>query len=539
MDCPSNHSIFLRSNGSLVCWCDYGSLLTLQPFEETLNYGRDVYLGRVFQEIRTNLQKSIMPFPDYCTKCQGLANHVPYNASHGERKEILTFNVEPSLACNLDCPSCNPENRIKNNTPPYILEFSVLEKILIDLQKSQIHIHNIHFEGHGEPLMNKQLWQMVRFARDIYPTAKLSMGTNANGIFHQDCVSSGLDEIRFAIDGVDQSSYEPYRKGGDFSKAYAFMKNYSIEARKQSRPIKTIWKYIVFAHNDTPEQLIRAQELALEAGVSELDFVLTQLGPKSTKITDYSQIPCINNGVMMNTHNFQADLNSIRQSVEFARTALTHDDYESAQKNIIYGATMLSRRFTQADEISEANQEIILDLLELSERLSYSNLGETAFIGKLKELAQKRPRYEATMAEGIDFKKLGYPSFILRVSGMSVCENWGRWSDATKCNEVTFRFLHPLPEAFNLELCVMAYGPNVGKPVKIILGNTETSFVLKTRVVERHVLTFERIIDVDTIKIVPPEPTRPCDFDATNLDSRRLGLGFVSLKICPISEHIS
>lgn len=45
-----------------------------------------------------------------------------------------------------------------------------------------------------------------------------------------------------------------------------------------------MWKYILFDCNNRPEQLLRAQEMALEAGVGELHFVNTQLGLKSSRI---------------------------------------------------------------------------------------------------------------------------------------------------------------------------------------------------------------------------------------------------------------
>jgi hypothetical protein len=51
MFCNSYHSMFLRSNGSLACWDDYGSLLTLLPFDPSLDYARDVYLGPIFKTI--------------------------------------------------------------------------------------------------------------------------------------------------------------------------------------------------------------------------------------------------------------------------------------------------------------------------------------------------------------------------------------------------------------------------------------------------------------------------------------------------------
>lgn len=63
MNCNSSHSLFLRSNGCLACWDDYGSLLTLLPFDPSLGYARDVYLGPVFKTIRAKLRSGKMPFP--------------------------------------------------------------------------------------------------------------------------------------------------------------------------------------------------------------------------------------------------------------------------------------------------------------------------------------------------------------------------------------------------------------------------------------------------------------------------------------------
>ena len=72
MDCNVNHSIFLRSNGSLACWCDYGSLKTLQEFDPCLDYAQDVYLGKVYGFIRERLASDVMPFPSFCSKCMVL-----------------------------------------------------------------------------------------------------------------------------------------------------------------------------------------------------------------------------------------------------------------------------------------------------------------------------------------------------------------------------------------------------------------------------------------------------------------------------------
>src|SRR6266851_1169351 len=99
MNCTVNHSIFLRSNGSLACWCDYGSLKTLQEFDPSLDYAKDVYLGKVYDYIREQLAAGIMPFPSYCSKCMVLLPNAPLSKTNKRNPYIDTFQVEPSLAC--------------------------------------------------------------------------------------------------------------------------------------------------------------------------------------------------------------------------------------------------------------------------------------------------------------------------------------------------------------------------------------------------------------------------------------------------------
>jgi len=54
-------------------------------------------------------------------------------------------------------------------------------------------------------------------------------------------------------------------------------------------------------------------------------------------------------------------------------------------------------------------------------------------------------RYEATLAEGIDFRKPGYPLFIKNVKGIANHEPWGRWTDGAID---TIRFNQSLPQQF-------------------------------------------------------------------------------------------
>src|SRR5260370_37512738 len=114
MDCNVNHSIFLRSNGSLACWCDYGSLKTLQEFDPSLDYANDVYLGKLYNYIREQLASDTMPFPSYRSKRMVLLPHAPFLNLNKRKPYIATFQVEPSLECHAHSPCCIP---IKHRKP--------------------------------------------------------------------------------------------------------------------------------------------------------------------------------------------------------------------------------------------------------------------------------------------------------------------------------------------------------------------------------------------------------------------------------------
>ena len=233
----------------------------------------------MFANIRAKLKKGDMPFPAYCRDCMVLASGVPFNHIWEEKKEINVFQIEASIACILECPGCMTfAERKKIHGRPWHLDAEIFEKYLSDFRNDGVTIRTIDFQGHGEPLLNRDVWKMASIAKDYFPQANVTMCTASHGKYDPSQVRSGIDEMMFAIDGVDQESFEQNRVRGNFAKAYGFMKAFCHGVRDEGRDIRTIWKYILFDCNNSPEQLIRAQELAAEAGVQEILFVNTQLG---------------------------------------------------------------------------------------------------------------------------------------------------------------------------------------------------------------------------------------------------------------------
>lgn len=139
--------------------------------------------------------------------------------------------------------------------------------------------------------------------------------------------------------------------------------------------------------------------------------------------------------------------------------------------------------------------------------------------------------YEATLAEGIDFTRPGYPTFVAEVSGVARHEPWGRWSDANTSPTVKIRFKEPLPAKFTLELVAKPFGPNVDKPVKVVVGKVEKSFSAKVNPKNMYSVSFDKIKGVDTIEIVPAKPTSPNEVNPQSGDRRKIGLGLIALRI--------
>jgi phosphoglycerol transferase len=139
--------------------------------------------------------------------------------------------------------------------------------------------------------------------------------------------------------------------------------------------------------------------------------------------------------------------------------------------------------------------------------------------------------YQASLADGIDFTKDGYPKFIVAVSGMSGHEPWGRWTDANAGGSVArFTFKDKLPPNFTLSVTASAYGPNEGQPIKVRAGSINRSFTIKNgEKPSTYAISFDEV-DGNNLEFTPPAPTSPKSLGFSE-DPREIGVGFVNIKI--------
>ncbi len=137
--------------------------------------------------------------------------------------------VDPINLCNLKCPLCP--------TGTGSLQRAQGQMSLDEFKHVIDHVSPWAYEvvlyNWGEPLMNRQIFEMVDYARS--KNLGTSMSSNLTVVRPgaiDALLESGLENLSISIDGASQETYGKYRVGGDFSKVMANLRAL-LERREQ------------------------------------------------------------------------------------------------------------------------------------------------------------------------------------------------------------------------------------------------------------------------------------------------------------------
>ncbi len=146
-------------------------------------------------------------------------------------RHLPTFvSVEPANFCQLRCPECpvglrgeRREAKGERGTPFLgearggLLTLELFHRILDEVKE---HAHTMQFYFQGEPLLNKQLPEMIAAAHQVGLYTIVSTNAQAlNRSTAEALVKSGLSRVIVSIDGFSEESYAAYRVGGSLHKA--------------------------------------------------------------------------------------------------------------------------------------------------------------------------------------------------------------------------------------------------------------------------------------------------------------------------------
>ena len=371
MSCTSMHSMFLRAWGAVGCWDDAGSDLVLQPFAPDVDYAHDVYLGHPFAAIRDALRDGRLPFPSTCSRCVCLRSEGAGIADHAERRVMELFQAEPSFRCSLDCTGCVRRDVRRHAPRPHDLPPDVLAKVLGDLAAAEVDIRGFSFQGLGEPTASPDLATLAEIVKTAYPDGYLA---NCQTTATPELTSCGIDEFVCSVDGVDQSSFEAYRVGGDFARARHFMEGL-CRARARGAGIRVVWRYVLFEHNDRDEHLELLAGLASDIGVDAVVLVFTQNGPASRRLNHPADLPRWTATVPVEVRWDGPTVTELDRRIELARRSASEGRNRSAAALLGSVGRLVERFWPSHDHRSTDQLRVLADLDGEIERLSRGPAG--------------------------------------------------------------------------------------------------------------------------------------------------------------------
>jgi hypothetical protein len=271
-------TLVLLCDGRLVCGCadPYGK----RPLGDArVGTVSSVWTGERAAALRRDLNAGGSRF------CGDCALKLPLGKNDRPPQRDLAVSPLPSrlyiectAACNISCEAscCAPETGITRTRQAGMLDFELFRRVVDEAGASLV---RIDFFNYGEAFLHKRAVEMCEYIKSRFPHIYLYTSTNGLAFTEEQVrrlVRSGIDEVTFSIDGATPESYAKYRKRGDFEKAVRNMAFAVEEKRAGGRDVPVInWRYILFTHNDSDDEMELARRTAGRLGVDRLAWELT------------------------------------------------------------------------------------------------------------------------------------------------------------------------------------------------------------------------------------------------------------------------
>jgi len=268
----------LLCDGRLVCGCadPYGRRVLGDVRTETVSA---VWTGARTEALRRDLNAGGSKFCGDCPlKLPLKKDDQPPQRDLAVAALPSRLYIECTAACNISCEQacCAPETGITRTRQAGMLDFELFRRVVDEAGPS---LGRIDFFNYGEAFLHKRAIEMCEYIKSRFPHIYLYTSTNGLAFSEEQVrrlVRSGIDEVTFSIDGATAESYVKYRKRGDFDKAIRNLRFAADEKRSTGRDVPFInWRYILFNHNDSEGEMLRAREMAAETGVDRLCWELT------------------------------------------------------------------------------------------------------------------------------------------------------------------------------------------------------------------------------------------------------------------------
>jgi len=177
--------------------------------------------------------------------------------------------IEPINICNLNCPACTaPQKYITRKRRAMSFEEF---KIIVD--KIKKYVVSIELFFCGEPLLNKDIFKMIRYARQNKLRVTLSTNGTLLYLYAGELVASGLNKLHVSFHGPTKETLEKFMVGARFED---ILKGISLVIEKKKRlnkryPIIELGMVVTrYNENLINEFKQLAKELGVKAVLKEL-----------------------------------------------------------------------------------------------------------------------------------------------------------------------------------------------------------------------------------------------------------------------------
>jgi len=183
-------------------------------------------------------------------------------------RKIKNIHFEVSSLCNAECPVCNrrlsggPKNPVMIERAVTVDEFKKWFSADLLKQLDQLLLCG----NYGDPMTAPDLIPILTYYRELNPTGKISINTNAGGRdkkFWEDLseVIGDNGRVVFSVDGLEDTNHL-YRKGVSWDKVMNAMTAFT-----STKKATAVWEFLVFEHNQ--HQIAEARELATQLGIAQ------------------------------------------------------------------------------------------------------------------------------------------------------------------------------------------------------------------------------------------------------------------------------
>lgn len=176
--------------------------------------------------------------------------------------------VEPTTRCNLRCRICPVATGLGRSVGD--MDLPRFRQLIDELAE---HLLLIMFWDWGEPFLNPDAYDMIRYARGA--GIKVVCSTNGHVFADRDharqVVDSGLDVLVFSVDGITQETYQRFRRQGNLETVLQGIRNVAEEKRRARSDTPLVnFRFIVMEHGEREVPQVRAFASSLGVDVLTL-----------------------------------------------------------------------------------------------------------------------------------------------------------------------------------------------------------------------------------------------------------------------------